>query len=235
MPTPLCRGVFGGAPCALSRANPGGPIQIRGRCSRCNERRCRSHCRCARNGWVTGWQAGRPGPKAAPKAIAKAKAKAFAAPPPPPPPPPVIAPIAVPPVGRPAALAMEVLPKGPWMQRMLVDIDCAQDIIVASPWFDRKDVTDALVHRMGSGAAVTVLVDSAAFRERSCFRMRPRLMELFRAGADVYLCRGSPPFGIFHIKAVCTDRRVLYLARATSRRKCRPTSSYFYVWWGRRS
>ena len=99
---------------------------------------------------------------------------------------------------------------GLWMQRMLVDIGSAQDTVVASPWFDRKDVTDALVHRMGSVAAVTVLVDSAAFRERSCFRMRPRLMELVRAGADVYLCKGSPPFGIFHIKAVCTDRRVLY-------------------------
>ena len=44
--------------------------------------------------------------------------------------------------------------------------------------------------------------------------MRPRLTELFRAGADVYLCSGSPPFGIFHVKAVCLDRRVLYTGSA---------------------
>ena len=56
-----CRGVIHThTPCRMSRAHPGQAIQLRGPCSRCGERRCRSHCRCARNGNLIGQSAGRP-------------------------------------------------------------------------------------------------------------------------------------------------------------------------------
>ena len=65
-----------------------------------------------------------------------------------------------------------------------------------------------------SSADVVVMVDQEMFLARSCFRMRPRLAELRRLGAQVYLCCGTPPRGAFHVKAVCIDRRYLYTGSA---------------------
>ena len=43
----VCRGVLHTlAKCKCSRAHPGKPTSIKGPCSKCGERRCRSHCRC---------------------------------------------------------------------------------------------------------------------------------------------------------------------------------------------
>ena len=84
-----CVGIIhSGLQCTLSRKHPGQPISLRAPCTRCHERRCRTHCRCGRTGTAVGRAGGRPAPKAAaapqPKAKAKPKAmpKAVAVPPP---------------------------------------------------------------------------------------------------------------------------------------------------------
>ena len=72
----------------------------------------------------------------------------------------------------------------------------------------------------GRGAfAVVVLVDKEQFATRACYHQRPRLAELHAAGADVYLCRGSPPLGAFHMKAVCIDKRSAFTGSANLTKK----------------
>ena len=87
---------------------------------------------------------------------------------------------------------------------------------MASYTYDHPGLTASLVRRLASRdpPAVVVMVDQEMFMSRSCFRMRPRLAELRRSGAQVYLCRGAPPRGAFHVKALCVDRRYLYVGSA---------------------
>ena len=61
----FCCGSITGEPCRLSRSHPGGKCTIKkapglpGVCRVCNERRCRNHCRCKRDGTATGRNNGR--------------------------------------------------------------------------------------------------------------------------------------------------------------------------------
>ena len=74
-----------------------------------------------------------------------------------------------------------------------------------------------MLRRLGEGGstfALEVLVDREAFVTRGARRQRPRLNELRRAGAQVYLCRGTPPLGAFHVKAAVLDRRVCFTGSA---------------------
>ena len=65
------------------------------------------------------------------------------------------------------------------------------EIVVASYMFDHAALAHALVCRLSRQAAlsVSVLVDLAAFNERTSRHQRPRLVALRNAGAKIYLCR----------------------------------------------
>ena len=82
--------------------------------------------------------------------------------------------------------------------------------------YDHTGLTASLVRRLTSRSPpdVVVMVDEEMFLSRSCVGMRPRLAELRRSGATVYLCCGAPPRGAFHVKALCVDRKYLYLGSA---------------------
>ncbi len=111
---------------------------------------------------------------------------------------------------------VSVLPMREWLAALLLLVRSAMEIVVASYHFDHPSLTQALLQRLGSRAPadVVVLVDHGAYVERACYRMRARLEELRRAGARVYLCRGDPPLGAFHMKAVVLDRRWLFTGSA---------------------
>ena len=198
-----CRGVIHtGAACRLSRAHPGQAISIRGTCIRCVERRCRSHCRCGRQGTAVGLQAGRPGAGPAPIHV--------------------VPPVAVPgPVGAPNNLAVEVLPTLAWFRKMIFEISVADEVLISSLMMDYKPLVDELLRRLGGHAAfeAAIMVDRQAFQDRLCYHQRPRLDALRRAGAGVYLCRGSPPLGRLHTKAVLIDRRYGYVGSANLTQK----------------
>ena len=216
MPTPTCQGSLDPhAPCRLFRTQANQPKQIRGPCRFCHERRCRAHCKCARTSTLTGHQGSRDNPKAGARAKPMAKAQAARSPPPAPP---AVAAEAFPlrPRGRPPETSVQVLTTVAWIGRLLEDAAAAGEILVASYTYDHASLTALLVRRLGSRSPpdVVVMVDEEMFLARSCFRMRPRLNELRRLGAQVYLCRGTPPRGAFHTKAVCVDRRYLYAGSA---------------------
>ena len=87
--------------------------------------------------------------------------------------------------------------------------------------FDHPALTRALVQKLSGrdAFAVVVLVDKEQFDTRACYHQRPRLAELHAAGAAVYLCRGSPPLGSFHMKTVCIDRRSAFTGSANLTKK----------------
>ena len=64
-----------------------------------------------------------------------------------------------------------------------------------------------------------VLVDRENFLARTPVRQRPRLVALRNAGAEVYLCRGQPPLGAFHKKALIVDRRTAFQGSANFTQK----------------
>lgn len=179
----------------MSRVRPGTALQIRGPCHVCGERRCRTHCACGRGGVVSGRRAGRPcrtivAPRVPPRTSALS------------------------PIGRPSAASVEVLCLEAWFDSLYTDIGSAREVVLASYVFDHSGITRALVHRLREPVTVCVLVDEASLHERTCRGMRARLAELSSAGATIVSCRGEPPFGAMHIKAVCLDRRMAYTGSA---------------------
>ena len=205
MPDQKCHGVLGtDKKCKLSRVTPGGPISIRGKCVKCGERRCRAHCRCGRTGSARGRAAARS--KRAVTATATAatsNAEHDNA-------------VVVGPIGRPSALGVSILSIGIWWQQMMKDVEIASDIMLASYTYDHSSLTALLIRRLQGRAAfsVTVLVDKESFDKGDAPRERPRLRALREAGARIFMCRGTPPFGRMHVKAICIDRRTVYTGSA---------------------
>ena len=133
-----CRGTWPDQrPCTLGKR---GVVQLRGKCKRCTEKRCRSHCRCARQGTLTGRECARVG------AAAKAKAKAESAPRIVP----VNQPLALvsPLVGRPAALRAELLRKTEWWRRLQEEVSTATSVVLASLSFDHSGLYACLLQRL---------------------------------------------------------------------------------------
>ena len=141
--------------------------------------RCRTFCKCGRDGSVTGWAAGRPA-----TAVPQPQAPSAAAP---------VEVEVVAPRGRPAALALEVLTATAWWAALLGAVSGADEVLVATFLFDHNGLTGLLLRRLRSRSpcVVTILVDREGMAERTCCHQRPRLRELRAAGADVYLCRGQ--------------------------------------------
>ena len=190
--------------CTLSKH--GKAISLRYVCPKrgCREQRCRTHCRCGRESLVAGRARARPSQSPVPAARRRVSLPN--------------APVPVPrPIGRPAELGLEVLTKFVWYQRLVSEVRSASEVTIASYHYDHAELQCALLRRLserGSTFAVEVLVDRDAFLARQAVRQRPRLSELRRAGAKVYLCRGTPPLGVFHLKAAVLDRRVCFTGSA---------------------
>ena len=170
MPAQCCKGdLHTGARCRLSRVRPGEAISIRGPCRKCNERRCKTHCRCGRQGTAVGRSAARP------TRVVQRVLRAAPAPRP--------AHFAARPVGAPAALGFQVLSVSLWWSSLLQEVqNAASEVLVASYVFDHPALTRALVQKLsGRGLfAVSVLVDKEQFDTRACYHQRPRLAELHR-------------------------------------------------------
>lgn len=61
-----------------------------------------------------------------------------------------------------------------------------------------------------SGFTCVLLVDHGMFQSGRAKFQGPRLRALQKAGAKVYLCKGTGPRGQFHWKDVVIDSRILY-------------------------
>ena len=135
---------------------------------------------------------------------------------------PVAVPVAMPvpaPVGRPSVLGVEVLPLDQFYRECLRDVRSATRVDVASYIFDHPALTDVMERRFWGSTpfAASISVDKESFEGRSYVHQRPRLRRLYEAGGEdctIHLCRGTPPHGSMHVKALIVDRRRLYMGSA---------------------
>ena len=208
MPGPhFCIGPVTGGQCRLGSG--GARVSVKGKCKRdrrCGEKRCASHCKCARMGWLSGRRAGRPRVREAATAMPEANASATL----------VRAPVAPPlaPVGRQSNTEVKVFPVDAWYGQMRRDIAAVKGVLLSSLVYDNPDVQKLLVmklkERHRKPFALTVLIDAASFNGSLPARQQGRIRSLRANGASVFLCRGDRLGYPFHKKAVVIDRRYLY-------------------------
>ena len=67
--------------------------------------------------------------------------------------------------------------------------------------------------------SLRLYLDAEMFAGRVPHFQRPRVRELFEAGAKVLLCRGLKNQGAFHCKGIVVDRRFLYTGSANATHK----------------
>ena len=213
-----CKGHFGsGRPCKASRSKPGQQVCIKGPCSVCNEPRCKSHCRCGRDGTAVGRAAARPGHGAQKFGV------------------PAVVSRSAPPTAsgsRLPSLDVEVLEGDVWFARLAEDIRQAASVVIGSYTYDEPEIQTALERRLRSRACdVEVFVDHEEFDKGTTRHERSRLLALQKQGAVVRKCKGKPrshvygPYargsGHFHKKVVIIDKRILYHGNANCTRNSR--------------
>ena len=112
-----------------------------------------------------------------------------------------------------------------WIVPCLAELRKATAVDIASFIFDDPEFTETLVQRLRSRVPFScrIYVDSSTFDARSSRRQAPRLRELKRLGAAVFLCTGydaTASFGprahqgIMHLKAIVIDQDVAYSGSA---------------------
>jgi hypothetical protein len=226
-----CKGVIhSSSKCKLSRSSHGQPIQIKGPCKTCSERRCRTHCKCGRNKTATGQRAARPGgngqtvkPKVEtpPKDQVVAQAKAAG-------------------LGR---LGVTVYRDASWFQACLEEVRTAAKVDIASFLFDDPEFTRVLVQRLKGRMPFScqVFVDKAAFNSRTSRHQSPRLHELKQHGAIVKLCSGydasnlfgaSAHKGIMHFKAIIIDQSIGWSGGSNVTKSARANRELMYRFQG---
>ena len=205
----LCKGeIHTDIPCTLSRVVEDGPMQISGPCTRCRERRCKTHCRCGRSNNASGRSAGRPAEK-----VIQEKALPIQTPP-------VIVP---PPIGRKSKLDVQVFrDAGKFLDSLVDELESASSFHAASYVLDDLSLCHALLRKLqrpSSQFTCNITVDHDIFHKDTSRYSRARLRELQRHGASVSLAKGFSGVSLYgacafdgamHVKAVILSHRVAY-------------------------
>ena len=204
-----CRGdYYTGARCRLSKVKPGEKCTVKaGGCPHCKELRCRAHCKCQGTAHATGRKA--PRTQRLSQASSSASRAPAAAP--------AQAPLAPPALGRPPqSSTVEFLQGSASLKGALKDMQQASSVVLASYTYDDPNVQNLLLKRLSgrSSFSCVVLVDKAMAESGKTRFMRPRLEQLRKAGAEVFLCTGPGGRGAFHAKAIVIDNKTLYAGSA---------------------
>lgn len=192
-----CEGVHGSRPrtkCTLSRANKGSPIQMSKACAKCNEWRCRAHCKCNRSGKAQGRAAsrgvaGRPASSSVCEHTARASA--------------------------PRTDSVQVLDG---IRAVLDELSTARNVIIATYVYDDVKLHQELLRRLASGSfSAELRVAASQVSTTNSRYMKASLKQLLRAGAVVRLCRvhkNGRFFGSFHHKVMVIDERLAFVGSA---------------------
>ena len=216
--------------CTRSRDGLKKPIGLIKACEKCKEWRCKQHCACGRKGAAVGWHAPRDAKKKVLKTNLKQKHPKVAV---------VAKPVAVAPaelsvVGRPRSLGLGVFSDNNWRKEAFSEIKVASGVMVASLVVDDPDICNLLLSRLKSREkfACEVYVDEDTYTKmrKQYPHRRPRLLELQKHGASVFLCSGRAyceEFGVkgyrghFHMKALVIDNKIAYCGSANATRNSR--------------
>jgi len=203
-----CKGCFpSGRACRSSRAQPGQRATIKGPCPKCKESRCRFHCRCNRAGVAVG----RSAPRGARARVAFVPAGA----------PDVFRqPSSSLPIGRPAALSVQLLDESTFFDDLFAELDGASEVHAATFQYDHPELHRRFLRCLRGGMHLDLVVDRQVIS--TCRGMKTRLEELKKAGGKVWLRDGHNHQSVYgpagghltghmHKKIVVIDKRVGYL------------------------
>ena len=172
-----CLGVYRSAQkCTLARDKSGNAVVLNRVCDKCNEQRCRAHCKCKRTGAARGKRAAR-----GVTSISQATS------------PPAVVGL----VGRAPAPSSLLLEDVAHMMRLCdKELDKAVEVEMASYQYDNLKLHRRLVGRLKDKSifSLTVYIDAEQFAGRVPKLQRTRLAELKAAGkgkCKVYLCKGK--------------------------------------------
>ncbi len=186
-------------PCRLSRVRRGGPASIRGDCQECDERRCRAHCKRGRDGTAHGRARSRGAITLAPSGTSSESEDE--------------APLG--PIGRPAkTLELKVYGSDDAFWCCLrKGIKSAWEVLLGTYMLDEPSLQILFLMRLAGQYefSLDVFVEKEMFDVRSARFQRPRLEALRRAGARIWLCDGARGLGPMHMKALCVDRRLVFI------------------------
>ena len=75
--------------------------------------------------------------------------------------------------------------------------------------FDEPQLFTLLLQRFSSNSTfkLALYVDEKTYKEKTAKYQQKRLTDLKKAGAQVFLCHGRTPQGVWHKKAAIIDRR----------------------------
>ena len=209
------------APCKRSRDGQHKPIVLNKACPRCNEWRCKAHCKCGRNGEAKGRHAPRGSkplassnaPQSMPTCSVHRHNSA------------VQLPLANPQPTEPpiqhAQLVVDTLVGKHWISKVVEDIGKSSTVTIASYSFDHPVVHRALMDRLKGHDKFTceILVDKEQYETGGSSYMAPRLRSLQKAGALIFLCHGpartkrgrkASTHGSMHLKLMLVDGEIAY-------------------------
>ena len=184
--------------CERARNGSGEAVALKRACSGCGEQRCKAHCRCGRSS-STG-ASGRKAPRAAALPASR--------------------PVPVLPVQQGPAATTEMLDIEEWHRRCHRDLLAAAKVDVASFIFDHAGVHQTLLQRLQGAVSgrkpldLNVYVDAETLSDNVSRLQASRLKQLHKAGARVWLCTGTGRLGVYHVKGIVIDDRVLYTGSA---------------------
>ena len=237
-----CKLIHSGILCSLGK---NGEPSIRSKaCDKCGELRCKTHCKCGRQGTATGRNAPRLSALAAPKAIAKAapapqpkaKAKAASAPQ-----------LKAKAQARPDADAQAQLGEpdihadGEWFDNFLGKLGSTSEVYASAMIIDDPQFCNGLAAelRKTRGFKLTLVVDRQHYNNETSRCQGECLARLKKLGAEVFLGTGHSGTriygnaawtGLMHRKAVVLDSNLCFMGGSNftkSSRKSREIMAEF--------
>jgi hypothetical protein len=176
-------------------------------CPKCTEKRCRRHCQCNR----TGVAVGRSGPRSRISGDAPAAVPAPST---------VPQPLSSGPIGRPAALSVQLLDETSFYDDLVMELRGASEVHAATFQYDHPELQRTLLRCLRGGLHLDLVVDKQG--SSTCRGMKARLLELKQAGGNVWLTDGHNHQSVYgpagahltghmHKKIVVIDKRLGYL------------------------
>ena len=226
-----CEGTLRGHTCRASRKRDGKRATISGPCDRCGEKKCRKHCACGRNGTATGRNAARGSRPQVQVPVVTSPTTMQ----------PLPETVVTRPAGRPPPLSLRMMTEQDLFDELLPAVKTAGAVVAATFLYDDPALHSMFLTRLGGRSSfdLTLFVDKQGSSGGICRHMRPRLRELVRAGAAVWLCDGhshnltygsasSRLVGHLHVKGLVLDRQMAFSGSMNLTRSARTNKEVMF-------
>ena len=183
--------------CKASRKYPGQAILVYKPCCYCGEKRCRNHCKCARDENLQGQERGR-GRDDSSSSASRAR-------------PPVRVQSPVLPVQEiRQTTSVKVFPTASgeqWLDACISEIEKSREVSIFMYMYDQPQLHHCLLRciKPRGGLKLQIVIDSSRLKEDVPYFQKARLSALQSHGAKIFESRGVERRGIMHLKVVLLD------------------------------